>query len=66
MMDLAEFANQASEILYGCREHSEEDMLFRMRELVDLERTVQHQKNLPKIKKALSRCLERLDELGVT
>lgn len=64
-MDLAEFANQMSEVLFGYRECLEEDMLNRARALIDLEKTVKQRKKLRKIKHVLSTCLEKLNELGV-
>lgn len=61
-MDLAEFANRLSEILTGCREAPEEEMLREVRHLKDLERSLICQKRLIKLKELIDKFQEDLEE----
>ena len=66
MSDLAEFANEMSEILTGCREAREDDMLERARELVELERVTRLSNAAKLLAVKLDDLLSTIDEIEAT
>lgn len=65
-MTADEFECRLAECLFGCREEgSREEILGRVRELVDLERAVTLKGNKKEIVRAFDEFIDRLEDLSI-
>jgi hypothetical protein len=60
-MPLAQFANRASNILFGYGEAGEQEMLSRMEQLVEMERNVTLYERRRKVAEAIKRAAADVD-----